>query len=155
MREMRRNERQMSENDAKQLLEKENWGVLSVYGDDGFPYGVPVNYSYWEGAFYIHCTSSSSHKLDGIRRSNKVCFTVVSRHELDIENISCRYASVIVFGIASIIESPEEKAEAMSAFMKGLAPEMAEIGLQKCDPKAAGLSVIKIEPIHITGKHRK
>lgn len=152
IRDMRRSERQLSDDMAKQLLENENWGVLSVYGDDGFPYGVPVNYAYLGGVLYLHCSSSASHKLDGIRRCNKVCFTVVSRHELDALNLACNYESVIVFGIATIIDSPKEKREAMQFFMRGLAPEMVEIGLQKCDPMTPRLSVVKIEPIRITGK---
>ena len=151
-RNMRRSERQMTNIAAKQILASENWGVLSVCGDDGFPYGVPINYAYWEGALYLHCSSATSHKLDGIRRCNKVCFTVVSQHQLDSKNLACKYESVIVFGTASIIESEEKKLEAMTCFMKGLAPEMVKDGFQKCDPRTPGLSVVKIEPILITGK---
>lgn len=152
LRDMRRKERQMTEIAAKQVLEQENWGILSVYGDDGFPYGVPVNYAYWAGALYLHCSSATSHKLDGIRKCSKVCFTVVSKHQLEPENLACSYESVIVFGTAAIIESQEEKLEAMTCFMKGLAPEMVKDGFQKCDPRTPGLSVVKIEPVLITGK---
>lgn len=153
LRDMRRKERQMSDSSAKQVLARENWGVLSVYGDDGFPYGVPVNYAYWEGALYLHCSSAASHKLDGIRKCNQVCFTVVSQHQLDAKNLACTYESVIVFGTAAIIESAKEKLEAMTLFMQGLAPEMIETGFQKCNPETPGLAVIKIEPTLITGKH--
>lgn len=149
---MRRSERQLSDEAAKQLLKDENWGVLSVYGDDGFPYGVPVNYVYWEGILYIHCSSAASHKLDGIRKCDKVCFTVIPQHELDAKNLACHYESVIAFGKASIIDSPKEKRKAMEYFMQGLAPEMVETGLQKCNPETSGLSVIKIEPVLVTGK---
>lgn len=152
MRDMRRNERQLSDDTVKKILEKENWGVLSVHGDDNFPYGVPVNYAYMGGTLYIHCSSAASHKLDGIRRCNNVCFTVVSQHELHAPALACNYESVIVFGIATIIDSPEEKSEAMRLFMRGLAPEMEETGLQKCNPETSGLSIIKIEPVHLTGK---
>lgn len=153
LRDMRRSERQLSDDVVKKILENENWGILSVHGDDDFPYGVPVNYAYWGETLYLHCSSATSHKLDGIRRCNKVCFTVVSKHELDARNLACNYESVIVFGIATIIDSPKEKSEAMQLFMRGLAPEMVENGLKKCNPTTSGLSVVKIEPVHITGKH--
>ena len=153
LRNMRRSERQMTDIAVKQVLASENWGVLSVCGDDGFPYGVPINYAYWAGALYLHCSSATSHKLDGIRRCNKVCFTVVSQHQLDPKNLACTYESVIVFGTATIVESEKEKLEAMMFFMRGLAPEMINAGFEKCDPKTSGLSVVKIEPILITGKH--
>lgn len=38
------------------------------------------------------------------------------------------------------------------AVVQGLAPEMAETVLQKCNPETPGLSVIKIEPVLVTGK---
>jgi nitroimidazol reductase NimA-like FMN-containing flavoprotein (pyridoxamine 5'-phosphate oxidase superfamily) len=152
MREMRRKERQLTDEETKQLLQKENWGVLSVSGDDGFPYGVPVNYVFADGRIYIHCSSAESHKLDGIRRCSKVCFTVVPKDEMDAENLACSYESVIVFGIASILDGPEEKREAMECFMRGLAPELVAWSLQKCDPETPALSVIRIAPVMMTGK---
>ena len=116
---MRRSERQMTDIAAKQVLASENWGVLSVCGDDGFPYRVPMNYAYWADALYLHCSSATSYKLDGIRRCNKVCFTVVSQHQLDSKNLACKYESVIVFGTAAIIESEVELIDSVAMFHVG------------------------------------
>lgn len=153
-RKMKRNERQLSESAVTEILESEDWGVLSVHGDDGFPYGVPINYAYVDGCIYLHCTSATSHKLDGIRRCEKVCFTIVPKHKLNVDDYSCDYQSVIVFGIATIIDDPEEKSEVMHLFMNKLAPEVTEAALNACNPKSKGLSMIRIEPVHITGKQR-
>ena len=50
-------------------------GVLSVIGDDGYPYGVPINYVYdeKENALYFH-GAKEGHKIDAIKKSGKVCF---------------------------------------------------------------------------------
>ena len=81
-REMRFSKRQLPTEQAEEILKSQTYGVLSVTGDDGYPYGVPLNYGYIDGKFYIHSTSADSHKLDGIRRNPKVCLTVVSKHDL-------------------------------------------------------------------------
>ena len=41
---MRRKKKEVSEEAAKQLLQKERRGILAVNGDDEYPYAVPVNY---------------------------------------------------------------------------------------------------------------
>lgn len=44
-REMRRKNREISIDMAKQLLQSSRRGVLAVNGDDGYPYAIPINYS--------------------------------------------------------------------------------------------------------------
>lgn len=41
---MRRKDREMDLDSAEKALIKGSFGVLSVLGTDGFPYGIPVNY---------------------------------------------------------------------------------------------------------------
>ena len=45
-REMRRKNREISIDMAKQLLQSSRRGVLAVNGDDGYPYAIPINYLY-------------------------------------------------------------------------------------------------------------
>lgn len=49
-RKMNHAERQLSTEQAQALLAKGKEGVLSVNGDNGYPYAVPVNYVYQDGA---------------------------------------------------------------------------------------------------------
>ncbi len=55
-------------------------GFLSVIGDGGYPYTVPINFVYAEGVLYFHC-AVEGHKLDAIRASDKACFTVIGTPE--------------------------------------------------------------------------
>jgi len=151
-REMHHGECLMTPEDTERCLSEETWGVLSVCGDDGYPYGVPMNYVWDEGTVLLHGTSESSHRLDALRRSEKVCFTVVPEHTLDREQWSTVYTSVIVFGKAEIIEAPAERRIAMRAFMQGLSPSKTGEALQICDPETANLVMIRIRPVRITGK---
>ncbi len=154
-REMRRKDRELGPEETNHILCSENYGVLSVNGDDGYPYGVPVNYAFAEGTFYIHATSQKSHKLDAIRKNPKVCLTVIAQHDLVPEELSTNYASAIVFGTARIVEDPQEKTEALRMMMDGLAPEMAETALEQYKDVMSVLAMIEIVPEHVSGKARR
>ena len=54
-REMRRMDRKISDNQARELLKNNTYGVLSTIGVDGYPYGVPLNYVFFNDAIYFHC----------------------------------------------------------------------------------------------------
>ena len=53
-REMRRSKQQMSEDATKAILKSATSGVLSLLGDDGYPYGVPISYVYEDGKLYLY-----------------------------------------------------------------------------------------------------
>lgn len=53
----------------------------------GYPYAVPINYLYDEDAQEIIFHGSKvGHKVDALKRSDKVCFTVVSGESVEIED---------------------------------------------------------------------
>ena len=74
---MRRIKQQIPEEECIKILKEEPRGVLSVLGDDGYPYGVPIDHYYDEktGRIYFHC-AKEGHKLDAIRRCDKVVQTL-------------------------------------------------------------------------------
>lgn len=49
LRKMRRENQQLSEEDCIRVLSRERRGVLSVHGDNGYSYGVPMNFLYEDG----------------------------------------------------------------------------------------------------------
>lgn len=56
-RDLERKHLQISMEACVQVLKRETRGVLSVLGDDGYPYGMPMNHWYNEedGCLYFHC----------------------------------------------------------------------------------------------------
>ena len=71
-REMRRFKQQISDEECIEILKNEPRGVLSILGDDGYPYGVPLDHWYSEsdGKLYFHC-AKEGHKLDAISSAIK------------------------------------------------------------------------------------
>lgn len=76
-RELVRKNKQITDAECIELLTKETRGVLSVNGDDGYPYGMPMNhfYSAEDGCIYFHC-GKKGHRVDSINRSDKASFCV-------------------------------------------------------------------------------
>lgn len=59
------------------LLHSCRRGVLSLNGDDGYPYSIPINYYYDDAnqKIYFH-GAKAGYKVDCLNRNDKVCFTV-------------------------------------------------------------------------------
>lgn len=55
-RKMRRFKQEISQSECLELLTNEKRGVLSVIGDDGYPYGIPLNHYYnkEKNCIYFH-----------------------------------------------------------------------------------------------------
>ena len=74
---MRRSKQALSAQETKALLSAEKRGILAVNGDEGYPFAIPVNYYYddAQGKIFIH-GGKAGHKVDALKRDDKVCFTV-------------------------------------------------------------------------------
>lgn len=148
---MHRQDRSLPQEECLELLKQGTHGILSVVGDEGWPYAVPMNYVELNGCLYLHC-AKAGYKTDAITRDERVCFTVVTRADVLPTQITTVYESVIVLGRATIVEDPEERLAALDQFIDVLCqvtPELHARYIEKLGPKA---SVIRITPEQITGK---
>ena len=132
---MRRSRQQLSEEECLQILNNGKDGVLAVHGDNGYPYAVPLNYIYLNGAVYIHC-AKSGHKLDAIKGNCKVSFCVVSENEI----LKPKY---------------NEMYRAVKAIAEKYCPDYKEGIENEIKREWDLLCMVKINPDHITGKQCK
>ena len=79
-RELVRKKKQLSLEACKYILRTERRGVISVIGDDGYPYGSPMNHFYndEDGCIYFHC-GKFGYRLEALRRCNKVSYCVFNQ----------------------------------------------------------------------------
>ena len=150
-REMRRKDKMKTYEEAVQILGECTNGVLSVTGDDGYPYGVPVSYIYNDGKIYFHC-AGEGHKLDAIKADSRVSFTVVGADEIAPEKFTTMYKSVIAFGRASIIETDEEKMAALNLIREKYSGNFPKEGAAYIEKFWDKTTVVVIEIEHMTGK---
>ena len=104
-RELMRKNQQLSMDDCVHVLTTQTRGVLSVQGEGGYPYGMPMNHFYNpdDGCVYFHC-GTAGHRLDGLRQCDKVSFCVYDQGTAPPGQWALRVRSVILFGRIEIID---------------------------------------------------
>lgn len=150
-REMRRKKQLLSAQEAEEILRQASSGVLAVSGDDGYPYAVPLSYAYEDGNLYFHL-ATSGHKLDGIRRNEKVSFCVIAQDEVIPERFATNYRSVIVFGRAGVMTDDEAKRHALELLVQKYSPGYGREGAAEIEKDWKAVTVVRVRIERITGK---
>ena len=106
---MRRFKQQISEEECIRILQEEKRGILSMHGEDGYPYGIPMNHWYnpENGKLYFHC-AKTGHKLDAIRKNDKVSYCVYDQGFRKDGDWALNIRSVVVFCRARIVDDAED-----------------------------------------------
>ena len=151
-RKMRRFKQQISNEECIELLKNEKRGVLSVMGENGYPYGIPLNHYYNEddGKLYFH-SAKEGHKLDAIRSCDKVCYTVFVFFYRKDGEWAFNVKSVVVFGRIALVTDEEKTREICSALCRKFTDdgEYLEYELKHALPR---VQCLELTPEHISGK---
>jgi nitroimidazol reductase NimA-like FMN-containing flavoprotein (pyridoxamine 5'-phosphate oxidase superfamily) len=150
---MRRADRAISEEQAIEILQKGEYGILSTISPDGQPYGVPVSYAYSENALYFHC-AVEGHKLDNLAFNPRVSFCVVGATEVLPEQFGTRYESAIVFGKAGELVG-EEKHAGLTLLLQKYSADFIEKGERYINNDIGKARVFKIEMEALSGKAKR
>ena len=104
-RQLKRVKQALSKEECLEILKKEKRGVLSVLGEDEYPYGMPINHYYDEetNKLYFH-GGRFGHKIDAMKRHDKASFCVYGDGFRENDNWYLCFKSVIVFGRIEFIE---------------------------------------------------
>lgn len=149
---MRRAKQQLSQEECIQLLKEEPRGVLSLLGDDDYPYGLPMDHFYCEedGKLYFHC-AKTGHKLDAIAKHDKASFCVYDQGYRKEGDWALTIRSVILFGRMSIVED-QEKAVAMIRRLAHKYTSDSEMIEEVIRTSTANVVCLCLTPEQITGK---
>ena len=155
-REMLRKNQALSQEECIDILKAETRGVLSVLGDDGYPYGMPMNHFYNEddGCVYFHCGYYKSHRTDALRENSKVSFCVHTAGERAEGDWYYTVKSVIAFGRVEIIDDMETIADLCARLSRKFTQDEAYIEKEIKDPAAHTL-LLRLSIEHMTGKRVK
>lgn len=152
-RELARKNKQISQEECIALLEKETRGILSVNGDDGYPYGMPMNHLYADGCLYFHC-GKRGHRLDALRTSDKVSFCVCEQGTREAGDWAYTVRSVIVFGRMEVVEDMDEIVRLTTMLCRKFTQDEEYIRTE-IEQHAAATLLLKLTPEHICGKQVK
>lgn len=151
-REMRRKKQVLTLEENIQILNRGTSGVLSVSGDDDYPYAVPLSYVYHDNKIYFHC-AKAGHKMDAIARNEKVSFCVIDKDQIVQEEYTSYFRSVIVFGRARVLENEEEKRKAIEILAARYSPDQEEVHrMQAIDNEFNIVRMIELTIDYISGK---
>ena len=126
---MRRCKQQLPREVCLELLQREKRGVLSLIGDEGYPYGVPLDFWY--------------NPQDGCR--------VCSQGEPIEGDWALKFRSVIVFGRLSRVEEPERIPAVLRGLTEKFTDDHAYID-REIRTHIHHVQCLVLRPEHITGK---
>ena len=149
-REMRRKMQALTAEETAEILKRNTSGVLSLNGDDGYPYGVPLSYVYLDSKLYFHC-AGAGHKLDSILKDDKVSFCVIDQDQVVGEEYTTYFRSVIAFGRARVLEGAE-KLRPLVELCEKYYPGHLEQTRQKAEHALKNASIVEVTIEHMTGK---
>ena len=137
MRPMRRGRQELSPEACRGILERGRECVLALAGSDatdGFPYAVPVNYSFASpteaegeagvvGHLLLHGAPKGA-KLDAIAADARVSACVIERGDVVPEQLTTYFQSVIAFGRARLVDGDDARRAALLALCAKYAPDL-------------------------------
>ena len=152
MKELRRKDRAITEEEAIALLTKAEYGVLSTVTENGKPYGVPLNFCIINHCIYFHCAVEGQ-KIDNIALNKSVSFCAVGNTELLPDKFGTKYESVIVSGEVDEVFDMN-KQNAMEGLLHKYSSEFIDNGIKYIEGLREKTRVFKITINKLTGKAR-
>ncbi len=151
-RELKRKNKQVPMEECVHLLKTEMRGILSVLGDNDYPYGAPMNFWYNEedGSIYFH-SGKVGHRLEALRKHNKVSFCIYDQGYRDEGDWALNITSVIVFGQMELIDDVDTVVE-MATKLSYKYTQDEEFINSEIKKFARGTMLLKLVPEHICGK---
>ena len=150
-REMRRKKQQLGEKECLAILDAATSGVLSVLGDDGYPYGVPLSFALAGSTLVFH-SAAVGHKVDAVKAHPQASFTVIAQDDVVPSEYNTHFRSVIAFGRVRIVEDRDEKMAFLRALGERYWPDHDEELEAEIAPRFDRMHVLAFDIEHLSGK---
>lgn len=150
-RNLRRIKQQLADQEARALLERGSFGVLSLLGDGDYPYALPLNYVLAGDRVYFH-SAPEGHKIDAVGRGAKASLCVVEESRVIPEELTTSFSSAIAFGRAFLVEDEGERRKALELICEKYAPELEALTREAIDASLHRTAIIGLDIAHLSGK---
>ena len=151
-RDIQRKKQALAPEECAEILKETRRGVLSVTGDDGYPYGMPLNHYYdgETGTLWFH-SGKTGHKIDALRRSDKVSFCVMDEGVKNPGEWWLTFRSVVVFGRIRFLDDYDRAVEISRRLSLLFTDDEAYIE-REIERSGPGTLCWELIPEHMTGK---
>jgi nitroimidazol reductase NimA-like FMN-containing flavoprotein (pyridoxamine 5'-phosphate oxidase superfamily) len=132
-------------------------GFVANSSSDAQPFVIPTSYGRDGDVLYIH-GSAASRMLRNLDQGVPVCVTVTLLDGLvlarSVFNHSMNYRSVVILGIATLVDDPEEKLAALRALSEHIIPGRWEDARQPNERELKATSVLRLPIAEFSAKVR-
>lgn len=147
---IRRHAQQVTTEECEAILRNAPRAVLSLDGDDGYPYGIPINFVYDANRFYFHC-AREGHKIDAITCNPKASLCVLNEGTKNEGEWWWCFTSVISFGHIRIVEDEREVMKALHMMADKYFPDDYDTE-RDIARNLNKVRILALEVDHMTGK---
>ena len=149
---IRKKKNEISIDAAKDLIRSSRRGVLAVNGDEGYPYAIPINYLYdEENNRIIFHGAKAGHKVDSLKKNDKICFTVYGNETIKEESWAPYLQSVFIFGKCHLVENKDDTISMLKKFALKYYPNVEMLN-KEIEFSGRGVQMFEIEIEHMSGK---
>ena len=151
-RELLRKNNELSFEECVRILKSEKRGILSVKGDNDYPYGMPMNHWFDEKSWkiYFHC-GKTGHRLDSLKKYNKVSFCIYDNGYRISDDWNLYIKSVIVFGKINIVSESKKIVSIVTKLSHKFTQDDEYIN-DEISQHLQNTLVLELTPEHICGK---
>ena len=150
-RHMRLSDNQVSEEEAKKMLEEATHGVLAIQTEAGYPITIPVNFVYKDNKILFH-GANEGQKYELIQKEPTASFCIVAKDDIRPEFITSLYASTIAIGTVKEIKDDEGKMDCIISILEKLVPTVMESGRAYVKDSWDSFACFELDIEHLTGK---
>ncbi|MBE6631586.1 MAG: pyridoxamine 5'-phosphate oxidase family protein [Ruminococcaceae bacterium] len=151
-RELTRINKKLSLEECISILITEKRGVLSINGDEGYPYGMPMNHFYNEenGKIYFHC-GKKGHRAEALKKDSRVSFCAYDSGYCNPGEWALNIKSVIVFGKIKTVNDPNRIVDITTKLCYKFTHDETYIK-KEIEQNAEKTLLLELSPEHICGK---
>ena len=151
---LRRKKQALNDGEIAAVIDRGSYGILSLCGEEGMPYGVPLNYVFSDGCFYFHC-GKRGHKLELIGENAKASLTIVDRDTVIPSRFATDFISVIAFGCVEVVEDDAEKYRSIRLLADRFGIDDDHAKEEEIHSTFNALTMLRFRPEKISGKMAK
>ncbi|MFO7369845.1 MAG: pyridoxamine 5'-phosphate oxidase family protein [Bacteroidales bacterium] len=152
---VRRQDRLLNEDEARQLLQQGEYGVLSMQTEEDGAYGIPVNYAWDDHSYiYLHC-APEGRKLSCIAANDRVSFCVVGQTFVIPDKFTTAYESIVLSCCAQLVTDDGERMKALELLLDKYSPDDKTVGIQYARQSFSRTAIIRLDINQWSGKTRR
>ena len=152
---MRRKKQELPREEAVGILRRATSGVLTLQGEGGYPYAVPLSFAVEDAPaglrVYFHC-APEGYKLECVARSEKASFCVIGADDVVPEKFTTYFRSAVAFGRVRVVDDGGERMHALKLLADKYAPGLDEGFEREVGELSCRTCVLRLDVEALTGK---